>query len=254
MALRYGAMKGTFTLAVYAAIMLTGAAFGQADEPLPVQPRYKAPSIFDDAFRTDAPKLPISVARTLGLGTPMTAPPSRPVERVVITRGMGGRISDHRTTFEGYFRAGAKVELRGPCYSACTLITGCLERENLCIAPGAFLAFHAARGAQFGNYLRDERTINVADQHAKLGLADAKGVLQDGGEDRLEPAGRVRYDAQHLRSRCLLLSCLRQFAGKKVDLLLEIGRRRTASAHGRWRVIGLRLRRLAVARFCWSTA
>jgi hypothetical protein len=54
----------------------------------------------------------------------MTAPPSRPVERVVITRGMGGRISDHRTTFEGYFRAGAKVELRGPCYSACTLITG----------------------------------------------------------------------------------------------------------------------------------
>src|SRR5262249_41058290 len=54
------------------------------------------------------------------------------------------------------------------------------------------------------HHLRDERTIDVAEQHAKLGLADTKGVLQDGGEDGLEPAGRGRDDAQHLRGRGLL--------------------------------------------------
>ena len=63
-------------------------------------------------------------------------------------------------------------------------------------------------GRRTDHHLRDERTIDVADQHAKLGLADTKGVLQDGGEDRLEPAGRARDDAQHLRGRSLLFQCL----------------------------------------------
>jgi hypothetical protein len=35
--------------------------------------------------------------------------------------------------------------MRGGCWSACTLITGYIPKERLCFAPGAFLAFHAAR-------------------------------------------------------------------------------------------------------------
>ena len=30
---------------------------------------------------------------------------------------------------------------------------GDLERENLCIAPGAFMAFHAVRGEKYKNYM-----------------------------------------------------------------------------------------------------
>ena len=40
-------MKGLFTLGIYIAIGITGAAFGQAaDEPLPGQPLYKAPPTY----------------------------------------------------------------------------------------------------------------------------------------------------------------------------------------------------------------
>ena len=70
--------------------------------------------------------------------------------------GAGGRIVDHRMTFEGYFRAGTKVELRGPCYSACTLLLGYMEKANLCIAAGAFMAFHAARGEKYPIFMVGE--------------------------------------------------------------------------------------------------
>ena len=42
----------------------------------------------------------------------------------------------------------APVEMRGGCWSACTMITGFVPKERLCFAPGAFLAFHAARTAE----------------------------------------------------------------------------------------------------------
>src|SRR5262249_9033690 len=49
----------------------------------------------------------------------------------------------------------------------------------------------------------------------------------------------------------LLLSRLRQFAGKKRDLVLQIGKGGgTTSTRGRWRVVALRPGRPAVLRFC----
>ena len=63
---------------------------------------------------------------------------------VVMTKGMGGLVHEHQLKFDGYRRAGTEVELRGPCYSACTLITAYLGKDKLCIAPDAFMAFHAA--------------------------------------------------------------------------------------------------------------
>ena len=64
---------------------------------------------------------------------------------MVITRGMGGNINEHKLQFAVYRDTGVKVELRGPCYSACTIITTYVAKQNLCIAPSAFMAFHAAR-------------------------------------------------------------------------------------------------------------
>src|ERR1700738_1187630 len=62
---------------------------------------------------------------------------------------------------------------------------------------------------------------------------------------------RNRFNrVSEVRSRCgLLLSRLRQLAGKKGDLLLQIGKRGAASARGRWRVAALQPRRFAVLRF-----
>src|ERR1700738_5243542 len=62
---------------------------------------------------------------------------------------------------------------------------------------------------------------------------------------------RDRFNCvSEVRSRCgLLLSRLRQLAGKKGDLLLQIGKRGAASARGRWRVAALQPRRFAVLRF-----
>jgi hypothetical protein len=67
-------------------------------------------------------------------------------DRVIWARGHGGIVEHHVELFERYRDAGTKVGLRGPCYSACTQITAFIKPENLCIAEGAFLAFHSARG------------------------------------------------------------------------------------------------------------
>ena len=57
--------------------------------------------------------------------------------------GMGGHIGEHMWRFSKL--RGATVEMRGPCWSACTLITGYIAKEKLCFAAGSFLAFHAAQ-------------------------------------------------------------------------------------------------------------
>ena len=133
------AVKGTFTLALYIAIGIPGAAFGQAkNETVVPMTRWVPPPPIE---RYEDP--PPAILPTLGVATPMVALPP-PLERVVVmTRGNGGRIIDHRMTYEGYFRAGTKVELRGPCYF-------------LCIAEGAFMAFHAVPGMERKEYMEHE--------------------------------------------------------------------------------------------------
>ena len=103
--------------------------------------------------------------------------------------GAGGRIVDHRMTFEGYFRAGTKVELRGPCYSACTLLLGYMEKANLCIAPGAFMAFHAVRGEKYpifmvGRNASDVRNLSAGNpaldrSQRRLAKSAARRLLDD---------------------------------------------------------------------------
>ena len=148
-------MKGAFTLALYVAIGITVSAYGQSpaggrpplveDRPpravTTTKERFGPPGPWIDYQSTEAFK-PTPV--------PQDAPP--PAEPVVMTFGAGGRIVEHRMTFEGYFRSGTKVELRGPCYSACTLLLGYLEKANLCIAPGAFMACHAVRVEKLKDY------------------------------------------------------------------------------------------------------
>jgi hypothetical protein len=81
--------------------------------------------------------------------TALPPPPAAPVlEPVVMLGGKGGSIMEHQARFWALKQQGATVEMRGGCWSACTLITSYIPQERLCFAEGAFLAFHSARTAQ----------------------------------------------------------------------------------------------------------
>ena len=60
-------------------------------------------------------------------------------------------MDEHRQQFA--LSRNAKVEVRGPCYSACTLLLAYVEPDNLCIAPNAFMAFHAVRSMEHGEIM-----------------------------------------------------------------------------------------------------
>jgi len=106
----------------------------------------------EKAFTTRNPLLEQLATQS---AAPIIAPPSNNPLRapIVISFGRGGRVDEHRQTFAGYQRHKAKVEIRGPCYSACTLVLAYVEPEKLCIAPGAFMAFHSIRSSEYGDIM-----------------------------------------------------------------------------------------------------
>ena len=147
-------MKRAIIFGIYAAITVADAAIAQ--QPIPSALQYAAqPSALLSQIKTFETPVPMpgwQPVALLGAAGPIAAPPDLIPPTIVIKYGQGGRVLDHRMTFEGYRRRAAKVEIRGPCYSACTLLLGYLERKNLCIAPGAFMAFHSVRGEKLQDY------------------------------------------------------------------------------------------------------
>ena len=102
-----------------------------------------------------------------------------------MTRGDGGSLNEHQLLFARYRLGGTKVELRGPCYSACTVITSYVAKENLCIAEGAFLAFHAARVSMDGP-IHGPATIAMVDAFP-LGIR--RWIDRNGGVGKLPRDG-----------------------------------------------------------------
>jgi hypothetical protein len=85
--------------------------------------------------------------------------PERNLPPVVIpAHGMGGNLLEHQQLFATYRTYGLSVELRGPCYSACTVLMSYVGKDKLCIGEGAFMAFHAARSRQTGIRADDATT------------------------------------------------------------------------------------------------
>src|SRR6266516_5407859 len=87
----------------------------------------------------------------------------------------------------------------------------------------------------------------IAEQHTKLGLADAHRIRQHGLEYRSQLARRTTDHGERLRGRRLLLQRFGELAGSAVELLLKIRRRGTATARSRCLLAPLELRRLAVS-------
>lgn len=56
----------------------------------------------------------------------------------------GGEVSSYIRKFEQARNAGEHIVIDGPCLSACTLLTGIVPRDHVCITRRAELGFHAA--------------------------------------------------------------------------------------------------------------
>jgi hypothetical protein len=69
-----------------------------------------------------------------------------PAQKVVLHRGPGGLITEHVKRFQELAQSGDSVEIRGPCFSACTLIVAYVPKERVCFDEFASLNFHHAGG------------------------------------------------------------------------------------------------------------
>lgn len=68
-----------------------------------------------------------------------------PASAVVrITSDPGGEVSSYIRKFQGMRASGEHVVIDGPCLSACTLLTGIIPKDHVCVTNRAVLGFHAA--------------------------------------------------------------------------------------------------------------
>jgi len=123
-------VKGGITLAIYIAIGFIPVVFGPA-------------AVGQSSTHVKQPQAPATSPAIDRGWAPSVMPDAD--EIVIIKYGQGGVVAEHNLRFAAYRNRKSKVEIRGPCYSACTLITAYVSKDNLCIAQGAFLAFHAVR-------------------------------------------------------------------------------------------------------------
>jgi len=61
-----------------------------------------------------------------------------------IVNDPGGEVSSYVQKFEAAKASGEHIVIDGPCLSACTLLTGIVPRDRVCITSRAALGFHAA--------------------------------------------------------------------------------------------------------------
>ena len=63
---------------------------------------------------------------------------------VRIVSDPGGEVSSYIQKFHEVRDSGERVVIDGPCLSACTLLTGIIPRNRICVTSRAVLGFHAA--------------------------------------------------------------------------------------------------------------
>jgi hypothetical protein len=63
---------------------------------------------------------------------------------LIISNDVGGEVSSYVQKFQQMRAAGERVVIDGPCLSACTLLTGIIPRDRVCVTSRAELGFHAA--------------------------------------------------------------------------------------------------------------
>ena len=56
----------------------------------------------------------------------------------------GGEVSAYVRKYQAMRAAGQHIVIDGPCLSSCTLFTGIIPRDHVCVTDRAALGFHAA--------------------------------------------------------------------------------------------------------------
>lgn len=65
-------------------------------------------------------------------------------DRVVITSDYGGVLTEYIDKYNQWRQGGEQVEVSDICLSACTLMVGLLNRDQVCVEPTAIFGFHSA--------------------------------------------------------------------------------------------------------------
>jgi hypothetical protein len=73
------------------------------------------------------------------------AAPSVASAEIRIVDDPGGEVFSYIRKFESVRASGEHVVIDGPCLSACTLLTGIVPRDHVCVTQRAVLGFHASR-------------------------------------------------------------------------------------------------------------
>jgi hypothetical protein len=63
---------------------------------------------------------------------------------VHIVNDPGGEVGEYVQKFHELRKAGERLVIDGPCLSACTLFTGIIPHDHVCVTRRAVLGFHAA--------------------------------------------------------------------------------------------------------------
>src|SRR6202166_3965328 len=72
------------------------------------------------------------------------AAPSVASAEIRIVGDPGGEVISYIHKFEAARASGEHIVIDGPCLSACTLLTGIVPRDHVCVTQRAVLGFHAA--------------------------------------------------------------------------------------------------------------
>src|ERR1700685_2639673 len=70
--------------------------------------------------------------------------PSVASAEIRIVGDPGGEVTSYIRKFEAARASGEHIVIDGPCLSACTLLTGIVPRDHVCVTARAVLGFHAA--------------------------------------------------------------------------------------------------------------
>lgn len=84
------------------------------------------------------------VAGALALAVIGVLTPSLTFAEVRISGDPGGEVAAYIHKYQEIRDSGQRVVIDGPCLSACTLLTGIVPRDRVCVTSHAILGFHAA--------------------------------------------------------------------------------------------------------------
>lgn len=103
--------------------------------------------------------------------------------RTVITSDFGGGIIEYIQKYNKMRQDGVKVRIDDLCMSACTLITGLVPDEDICVSPYAIMAFHSAWVATFAGPMHSkEGTALLWNIYPEKVRAKLRENGWDGGE------------------------------------------------------------------------